>query len=94
MLSNTKEFYENFHIKLTEHHDFPSNYTFKFILENKSEFLAEIYRIFDDMQNTIHTKESKNGKYISCTIVSFVLDADQVINLYKETSKIDGVIML
>jgi len=89
-----EEFYSNFRTKLNENHDFPTDYTFKFIIENKPNLLSEIYRIFDDIHNSFSTKESSNGKYISCTIISFVLDADQVIHLYKKTSKIYGVIML
>jgi len=89
-----KEFYDNFCNKLEEVHDFPTNYVFKFIIRNKLEFLTEIYRIFDDKCNSFSTKESSNGKYISCTVSSFVLDANQIICLYKEISKIDEVIML
>jgi len=94
ILPNTEEFYKNFRNKLEENHDFPTNYTFKFIIKNKSEFLTEIYRIFDDTHNVFSTKESSNRKYISCTISTFVIDADQIIRLYKETAKIDGIVML
>ncbi|MDO5616793.1 MAG: DUF493 family protein [Cruoricaptor ignavus] len=40
------------------------------------------------------TRESKNGKYISTSILAFVMDANQVIDLYKKVAGIEGVIML
>ncbi|AFR36499.1 DUF493 domain-containing protein [Riemerella anatipestifer] len=90
----TKDPYHSFREKLNEAHDFPSDYLFKFIFPNDKAKLTEIYQIFDNTQNSISTKESKNGKYISASIQAFVLDANQVINLYKEVHKIEGVIML
>jgi putative lipoic acid-binding regulatory protein len=61
---------------------------------NDKEKLTEIYKVFDGTKNTFSTRESSNGKYISCSIQCFVLDAEQVIRLYKEVAKIEGVIML
>lgn len=91
---NPEEFYKKLHTQLEDHHNFPEDYTFKFIIENNPSLLTDIYKVFDETKNTFSTRESSNGKYISCTIVAFVLNAEHVIKLYKETAKIDGVIML
>jgi putative lipoic acid-binding regulatory protein len=56
--------------------------------------LTEIYKVFDGIKFTLGNRESKNGKYTACNINAFVLDANQVVNIYKEVAKIEGVILL
>ena len=92
--SEENEFSASLIINLEKNHNFPEDYLFKFIILNNQEKLTEIYKVFDGTKNTFTTRESSNGKYISCTIQCFVLDADHVIRLYKEVAKIEGVIML
>ena len=89
-----EEFYASLKINLENNHNFPEDYLYKFIILNDKEKLTEIYKVFDSTKNTFSTRESSNGKYISCSIQCFVLDAEQVIRLYKEVAKIEGVIML
>ncbi|UOE40075.1 DUF493 domain-containing protein [Chryseobacterium suipulveris] len=91
---NPDEFYSSLKEKLEATHDFPEDYLFKFIITNDEAKLTEIYRVFDNMKFTMSSKESKNGKYTSLNMNAFVLDAEQVINIYKEVGKIEGVIML
>jgi putative lipoic acid-binding regulatory protein len=69
--------------KFRKNHNFPEDYLYKFIILNDKEKLTEIYKVFDGTKNTFSTRESSNGKYISCSIQCFVLDAEQVIRLYK-----------
>lgn len=88
------EFYASLKVNLENNHNFPEDYLFKFIILNNKEKLTEIYKVFDGTKNTFTTRESSNGKYISCSILCFVLDANHVIKLYQEVAKIDGVIML
>ena len=88
------EFYASLKINLEKNHNFPEDYLYKFIIVNNQEKLTEIYKVFDGTKNTFSTRESSNGKYISITIQCFVLDAEYVIRLYQEVSKIEGVIML
>lgn len=91
---NPDEFYASLKEKLEATHDFPEDYLFKFIITNDESKHTEIYRVFDNIKFTLNTKESKNGKYTSISINAFVLDADQVITIYKEVGKISGVMML
>lgn len=91
---NPEEFYTSLKKNLEENHNFPEDFLFKFIFPNDNDKLTELYQVFDETQYTISTRESKNGKYISASITAFVLDSNQVINLYKAVSKIEGMIML
>lgn len=91
---NPEEFYASLKEKLEATHNFPENYVFKFIITNAESKLTEIYRVFDEVKYTITTRESKNGKYISVNMDAFVLDADQVIKIYQEVGKTEGVVML
>lgn len=91
---NPDEFYASLKEKLEATHDFPEDYLFKFIITNDEAKLTEIYRVFDQIKFTLTTKESKNGKYTAISINAFVLDAEQVVTIYKQVGKIEGVIML
>ena len=89
-----EDFYTSLEEKLTEHHNFPEEYLFKFIIPSDSEKVTEILRVFDNYKHTYNNRESTNGKYTSASIQCFVLDAQQVVSIYKEVGKIEGVIML
>lgn len=91
---NPEEFYKSLKQKLEEQHNFPEDYLFKFIITSNSEKLGEILKIFDGLKYTLSNRESSGGKYTSCSINCFVLDAEQVIKLYKEAGKIEGIMML
>lgn len=91
---NQEEFYKNFKKRLDETTEFPSNYTFKFIVPTDNKRIAEVQRLFDGARPQFQMKESKNGKYISVTAVVYVIDSDQVIHYYKSASAIDDVMML
>ncbi|KFF21532.1 DUF493 family protein [Chryseobacterium sp. JM1] len=92
--ANQEDFYSSLKEKLEGHHDFPEDYLFKFIIPTDQAKLTEIYRVFDGIKFTLGNRESKNGKYTACNINAFVLDADQVVNIYKDVAKIEGVILL
>ncbi|KEY19345.1 DUF493 family protein [Kaistella antarctica] len=89
-----EDFYVSLQEKLTVNHNFPEDYLFKFIITNEEKKITEIYRVFDDMKFTLSTKESKNAKYVSLSISAFVLDAQQVISIYKKVGEIEGVMSL
>ena len=93
--ANPEEFYKSLKKNLDLNHDFPCNYLYKFILTNHNEEkLGELYQVFDNLEYSLTTKESSNGKYLSVTISCFVLDSDHVIKIYKDVSKIESIIML
>lgn len=92
--TSKEEFYKSLKSKLEKNHHFPEDYLFKFIIPNDNEKLSEIYQVFDKLKYTISTRESKNGKYIATSLLVFVLDANQVVDLYQEVAKIEDIIML
>ena len=88
------EFYASLREKLTTNHNFPEDYLFKFIFPNDHSKMMQLYQLFDDLKYSITTRESKNGKYISASILAFVLDANQVTDIYQRSSVIEGIMML
>lgn len=89
-----EEFYAKLKEELNKVEDFPTNFTYKFIIPTENKKIALIQSVFDDARPQFQMKESKNGKYTSITVVIFALDADQVIYFYQKVGKIEGVIML
>jgi|SRR5690606_4514398 len=89
-----EEFYVKFKERLEATTEFPSYFTYKFIIPTSLKTLAEVQRVFDGTEPQFKMNESKNGKYTSLTAVVYVIDADQVIHYYQEASQVEGIIML
>lgn len=92
--ASPEDFYISLKEKLENNHNFPEDYLFKFIIPTDQAKLTEIYKVFDGLKFTMGNRESKNGKYTACNINAFVLDADQVIRIYKEVGKVENVMLL
>mgnify|MGYP003398597677 CR=1 FL=1 len=88
------DFYTSFKEKLADIEDFPSLYTFKFIVPASEKNTEAIEKIFDHPSTKIQTKQSKTGKYNSLTIETFVQSPDEVVAYYKKVSTIEKVIMM
>ena len=81
---------ESFREKLENEYDWPSLYTFKFIVPEQK--LDELKVIFEGHEIT--EKASSKGKYISLTSRVMAQSSDFIINTYIRASKIDGIISL
>ena len=81
---------EKFKALLDEQHQFPSAYTFKFIVEKDN--LAAVKALFENEAITV--KPSKGGKYMSITAKPTMQTSDDVLAVYREAYKIKGVISL
>jgi len=92
--NNSTDFYDNFRAKLNSVEQFPSIYTFKFIVKAESNAQEEVKQIFTHDSTKFSEKKSSGGKYTSITVETFVNDAENVIDYYKKVSKIESVIML
>lgn len=68
----------------------PSFFMFKFIVPVEKK--EEIFNIFSSPSTSI--RESKTGKYIGITSHVFVASEEAVIEIYKQASKVEGVILL
>ena len=75
---------------LEEQMTFPDYYTFKFIV-NESTKTVVTEALID---HQIEIRTSKNGKYTSITSRKLVNTSHEVIEIYQEIGKIDGVITL
>lgn len=92
--NSNNDFYTNFRERLADTEQFPSLYTFKFIVPASEDKKKEIEGIFEHPSTKVQIKESKTGKYNSLTIETFVNTPDDVIEYYKKVSTIDKVFML
>ncbi|TYR38129.1 DUF493 domain-containing protein [Sphingobacterium phlebotomi] len=91
---NTTDFYDNFRVKLNSVEQFPSIYTFKFIVKADSNAQEDVKQLFTHDSTKFSEKESSGGKYKSITVETFVNNAEDVIDYYKKVSKIESVMML
>ena len=104
---NEQDFYAKFKERLDDVQKFPADYLFKFIYPTSEETMntislcqemdkkvKKIKEIFAGTNAEYEYKASANRKYTSISIKLYIIDADTVINYYKEVSKIEGVIML
>lgn len=71
----------------------PSVYLFKFITPTDDKKIALITGLFNDSAE-VKMRPSKNGNYTSISVKNKMQSADSVIEIYKETSKIDKVIII
>jgi len=79
---------------LIETTEFPTKYMYKFIIPSEDHKFKQIENIFDNLGAVINSKPSKTGKYISLTILVNMKSPDDIIEKYKEVSKVEGVISL
>lgn len=92
--NNDQDFYKNFREKLIEVEQFPSIYTFKFIVKTDSDQGEQVKALFDHASAKFSEKSSSGGKYTSISVENFVNNADEVIAYYKKVAEIPGVMML
>ena len=86
----TADPYEGLRTKLAESQSWPGDYTFKFIVPE--EQLEPLKVVFEGRE--ISTRPSKTGKYISLTSTVRMDSSTAVIDLYRETEGIPGLIAL
>jgi putative lipoic acid-binding regulatory protein len=93
-MSKESDFYEKLKKSLIETTEFPTKYMYKFIIPSEDAKFKQIENIFDNLGAVINSKPSKTGKYISLTILVNMKSPDDIIEKYKEVSKVEGVISL
>ncbi len=81
---------ESFKETLNNGHRFPTLYVFKFIV--KPDQVPEIENLFS--KHEVVLKPSSKGKYVSTTIKIMASSSQEIIDYYKKTSKIEGIISL
>ena len=93
-MSKESDFYKKLKNSLLETTKFPTQYMFKFIIPSDQEKFDQIDQIFNNLGAVITSKPSKTGKYKSMTILVKINSPEEIIEKYKEVSKVDGVISL
>jgi hypothetical protein len=73
---------------------FPSLYLFKFIVKSDVKKIAQIEALFNSDNTQIRRKESSKGTFVSISVKEIMLSSDEVIHIYIQSSKIEGVIAL
>ncbi|TRX61328.1 DUF493 domain-containing protein [Fulvivirga sp. M361] len=81
---------ESFREKLDQEYNWPSLYTFKFIVPVDN--ISALKKIFQN--HTVTEKKSRNGNYVSITAEVMAQSSDYIINVYLEANKVEGVISL
>ncbi len=84
---------------LLETHTFPCPYTFKVIGESSDQFIQDIIAAVRlgmeyDFDPPFQSKETAAGRHISLTFEPIVSSPDQILAVYAELQKQQGVIMM
>jgi uncharacterized protein len=79
--------------KIVETTAFPTVYMFKFIVKTDNRKIAMVENLFDENAE-VHTKESGSGKYISITSRQVAMNVDEIIEVYRRASTIEGIMFL
>jgi len=80
----------NFQTRLDEFHRWPCAFTFKFVAPR--EKMADLLVIFEG--KPFATRQSRNGRYISLTAEWEISSSDEVIGIYRQVARIQGVLAL
>ena len=81
---------ETFRALLDANYDWPSLYTFKFIVP--SEESDTVLDLFAD--DPVREKKSANGRFIAYTMEMQMHSSDEVIAIYQRAACVPGVIAL
>jgi len=81
----------HFKARLDEHHSWPCTYMFKFIVP--AQEYPKLLDLFES-KDSIQTRQSKNGRYISVTAKCRVHSSDEVVAVYDAAARIRGIVSL
>ena len=73
---------------------FPSLYLFKFIVKSDLKKIAQIESLFHSERAEIRLQESSKGAFVSISVKEIMMSAEEIIDIYVKSSKIEGVIAL
>lgn len=81
---------EHFKQLLKEHHDWPCRYQFKFVVPSERE--GDVRALLTDAEITV--RASRNGKFVSVTMIALLESPDEVVEVHTRASSIAGLIAL
>ena len=85
--------YDELRKKLNAGNSWPQVYMFKFIVPSDNQKIALTESLFED-DAEVKLQPSSKGTYTSVTARVVMMDAEQIINIYKKASEIEGIISL
>lgn len=85
--------FDNLREKLNTLHTWPSVYLFKFIVKSEEQ-KTKVLELFNVSADQVQIKASSKGTYQSISIYKDASDAEEIIDLYRSASEIDGLISL
>ena len=88
-----KQDFDSLRVKL-EQMTFPSLYLFKFIVKSDLKKIAQIESLFHSERAEIRLQESSKGAFVSISVKEIMMSAEEIIDIYVKSSKIEGVIAL
>ena len=96
MQSNTysENFYSRFYNQLLKSQNWPGPYLFKFIVKSESPHLKQLKMFFNSKKAVFSEKKSSKNKFTSLSINVEMYSPEEVIEIYKKSSKLEGIIAL
>jgi len=79
--------------RLNNFKEWPQNYMFKFIVPSDMDKIARVESLFHESA-VIYRKESQKGNFISITAKQNMENAGQIIEIYKQATKIENIVSL
>lgn len=80
-------------------HDFPCRYTFKAIGRTEGNFVGRVlvavrHELREDAEPPFMQRKTSGGRHVCVTIEPTVGTAAQVIDIYRNLQKLEGLVML
>ncbi len=79
---------------LNNSYQWPAVYTFKFVVKADLKKIALVQDLFNTNTAEISMKNSSKGNYVSISAKEVMNSADEVMKIYADAKKIEGVIAL
>lgn len=85
-----EDFFKGLQEKLNDQCEWPHVYMFKFIIPSDNHKLALVEALFG-AEAQITTRQSSANKFISITAKEMMLNSNEIINIYKKATEIEGI---
>jgi putative lipoic acid-binding regulatory protein len=91
---NPEEFYSRFQDQLKNSQEWPGPFMFKFIIRGDDQKVKKLREIFEGTNAKFKLKKSSKKTFVSVSFLATMENPISVIDVYKKTSSIEGIITL
>ena len=91
---NPEEFYSRFQDQLKDSQEWPGPFMFKFIIRGDDQKVKKLREIFEVTNAKFKLKKSSKKTFVSVSFLATMENPISVIDVYKKTSSIEGIITL